>query len=329
MKQLYVFLLALLFLSGTVQADIEKLVILGGGPAGLTAAIFAGQAHLNPLVIEGELAAGQYGSVYKLENFPGFPEGISGVELNEKLSVQAKAFGARLQPGKVMKVDLAGRPFQIELADGTLIAVESLIIATGASPKWLGLEGEESLIGKGVSANAMVDGPQYAGQEVIVIGGGDVAMEQALILAEYASQVTIIYKSKAFYASSYLQERVAANSNIECLMETEVIAIQDIDQQAVSGVTLQHTSTKELADFSCKAIFVANGRKPNTDIFKGQLEMTETGYLITKPDSTESSIPGIFIAGDIAQKAYRKMVTSAASGCMAAIDVTRFVKENP
>ncbi len=299
---------------------IEKVVILGGGPAGLMAGVFAGQAVLNPLIVEGCPEEGQYSGVYKIENFPGFPEGISGEELNCRLKEQAARFGANFCPECAVSVDLENYPFRIELSDGTTIETESLILATGASPKWLGIEGEQELIGKGIGANALREAKNYVGKDVIVVGGGDSAMEQALILAEYAKKVFLIYKGSSFYAAKYLQERVLNNSKIEALFNQEVIALTNT--QAVEGVILQNSLT-----LPCEGIFVANGRKPNTDLFMGQLEMNASGYIVTKPGTTQTSCPGVFVAGDIADLAYRKMVTAAASGCMSAIDAIKFLKE--
>lgn len=327
MKKLFLFLFLSQLCYGLIYSEVNQLVILGGGPSGLTAAIFSGQAHLNPLVIEGEVEEGQYGSVFHIENFPGFLEGISGQELNEKLAIQAKKFGAQFHSGKAVKVDLFSRPFHIDLSDGTELEAESLIIATGAAPKWLGVEGEKELIGKGISANAMRDAANHIDQSVLVIGGGDAAMEQALILAEYASDVTISYRGSTLFASKYLQERVLNHPKIHCLLETEVLSIQGADQQKVTGASLIHKSTREHFDLPFDGIFVAIGRQPNTHLFKEQLELTNTGYVVTTPDSTKTTIPGVFAAGDITEKAYRKMVTSAASGCMAALDAIRFLKE--
>jgi thioredoxin reductase (NADPH) len=323
----FLMIIILSFQCVSLYSDVEKVVILGGGPAGLTSAIFAGQAKLNPLVIEGEASEGQYASVYRIENFPGFPEGISGQDLNNKLMQQALIFGARLRSGQAVKVNLSVRPFHIELADGSQIDTESLIIATGASPKWLGLESEKELMGKGISANAMLDGKDFVNKEVIVVGGGDAAVEQALILTEYASKVTLVYKGSALYGSKYLQERALSNQKISCIFDAEVVSISHENLERVTGVTLNLTKEKKEIELACEGIIVSNGRKPNTDLFKGQLEMTGTGYIVTKPDTTKGSVPGVFIAGDVAQNAYRKMITSAASGCMAGIDASRHFTE--
>lgn len=320
-------LISFMLITSSVYCEVEKLVILGGGPAGLTSAIFAGQSHLKPLVIEGEKSEGQYAAVFRIENFPGFPEGISGQELTDKLVQQAQQFGTRFQSSHALHVDLNTYPFHIILADGNEIESESLIIATGASPKWLGIDSEKPFIGNGISANALLDGPGFANKEVIVVGGGDSAMEQALMLAKDSAKVTMIYKDKALYGSKYLQERVFENPKIAVIFNTIVIEVKDPGLGRITGVVLRDVQSKEEREFFCEGILVANGRKPNTDLFKGQLEMTEAGYIVTQPDTTKTSVAGVFVAGDIAEKAYRKMVTAAASGCMSAIDATRFFSE--
>lgn len=311
----------------TLEGGVEKLVIVGGGPSGLTAALFAGQASLNPLVIEGSPALSQYASVSKVENFPGFPEGISGQELHLKLEEQAKKCGAILHKGQVTRVDLSSRPFSIELSDGSTIQAESLIVATGSSPKWLGLDSEKRLMGRGVSANALLEGPLCADQEVIVVGAGDSAMDQALTLAEYASQVTIIYKGNSFFASSYLQEKVLSHPKIHVLFGKQVMEVLGQHAGHVQGVMLMDVQTGEKLELLCQGIFVAQGRLPNTEFLKGEMELSPVGEVITFNKSTQTSVPGVFVAGDIAIKSYKKMITAAASGCMAAIEAIQFLKE--
>jgi len=328
MRQIFLIsLFTILCISSLTYATVEQLVILGGGPAGLTAAIFAGQGQCNPLVIEGELANGQYASVYKIENFPGFPEGISGLELNEKLRQQAKIFGSHFVSADAVSIDLMVRPFHVTLSNGSEIEAQSLIVATGASPRWLGLEFEQALIGKGISANALVDGPQFLGKEVVVIGGADAAVEQALIMSNYASKVTLVYRGRALNASQYLQDRLFANSKIEIILNSEATALLHKDRQQVTGIVFFDAINKSSFEVACDGIFVATGRKPNTSLFQRQLALTDTGYVVTPLNGTATSIEGVFVAGDIAQYAYRKMVTSAASGCMAALDVIRYLKE--
>lgn len=320
-------LIVLCIFSFTLYGEVEKMVILGSGPSGLTAALFAGQAKLNPLVIEGKKINNQLATIFRIENFPGFPEGISGEELAFKMRLQAEIFGARIQSGEVVDVNLSEWPFQLTLSEGEEVYAETLVIATGAAPRWLGVEGEKEMIGRGVSASATLDAHMADDRHVIVVGGGDSAMEQALILSEHAKRVTIIYNQSKFYASAYLQERVFSKSKIDARFNTEIFSIQNEHQEYVTGVTLRDVITNQREFFSCEGVFVSNGRMPNTKIFEGQMEMTSAGYIVTKPDCCETSVPGVFAAGDIGHKAYRKAVTAAASGCMAAFDAVRFLKE--
>lgn len=325
MKKNIITLIAIcLYCNFASSAEIEKLVILGSGPAGLTSSLFAAQAHLEPLVIEGDPYEGQISAIYRIENYPGFPEGISGKELAERIHMQAEMFGTRFHSSSVIDVDLMQYPFRILLGDGLEIYCESLVIATGASPKWLGLEGEAALIGHGISASATLDAAKFRDQDVVVVGGGDSAMEQAILLTEYANHVTIIHKDDKLSGASYLQERIFKNTKIDCKFNSEIAAIEGVNEGHVTGLILRNVKTKEENPFACTGIFVSNGRKPNTDLFLNQLEMTDKGFIKTKPDSTLTSVPGVFAAGDITHVAYRKVTTAAASGCMSAIDVTKF-----
>lgn len=314
---------ALTLLSYQQIEGVEKLIILGSGPAGLTAAIFSGQSQLQPLVIQGKTCTGQIEAIYRIENYPGFPEGISGEELASRLHEQADKCGARFRDGYAIAVDLLCYPFKIALVDGDVLECESLIIATGTSPIWLGIKNEEKYIGTQISASALCDAERFANKFVTVVGGGDSAMEQALLLAEHTSEVTIIYKEKELYASQYLQERVRQNSNITVILEAVVSNLIE-EQDKMVGIwccAKYHRNYRH-----CDGLFIANGRRPNTDLFERQLEMTEKGYILTIADTTLTNIPGVFVAGDIANNAYRKVTTSAASGCMAAVDVARFLK---
>lgn len=323
-KIVCVFLLCLSFSHAT-----EKVVIIGSGPAGLTAAIFAGQAFLEPLVIEEADSQGQAISIAHIENYPGYPEGISGAELLEKMRKQAEIFGTRFYASSVVAANLSQRPFLLTLANGTVVDCESLIIATGSGPKWLGLESEKALFGKGVTANALKDGPQFADQELVVYGGGDAAMEQALHLAEYASKVTVIYKRNAFFASAYLQERVLNHPKMTALLDTDIVAISDPSMGFVSAVTVKNAHTQLETTIPCAGVLIANGRQPNTAVFKDMLEMTKEGFFKTKNGTSEASVPGVFIAGDIAELSYRKIVTATASGCISAIDANRYLQNAP
>jgi thioredoxin reductase (NADPH) len=328
MKKIIILTLAFCFSFTSLQGEaVEKLVILGGGPAGLTASLFAAQLHLDPLVIEGDPHEGQITSVYCIENFPGFPEGISGDELAKKIRQQAAQFGARFQLGQAVKVDLLSDPFQIVLQDGKEITCESVVIATGASPRWLGIENESELIGFGLSANAVLDAPKFKDKTVIVVGSGDSAMEQALLLSKESNEVVMILKEEKFSGADYLQERVLKNPKIQFIFNAEVIAIQGIEEKQVSGVTLKNVNTGNETALFCEGIFVAKGRKPNTELFLNQIEMSDKGYILTQPNSTVTSRPGVFAAGDVVQSSYRKVVTSVASGGMSAIDAKKFLKE--
>lgn len=307
--------------------EIEKLVILGAGPAGLTSSLFTAQAHLNPLVIEGNQYDGQITAIYRIENYPGIPEGISGRELAERIRGQAEKLGARFYPSRAVIVDLLQYPFHILLEDGQGIYCESLIIATGASPRWLGLEAEAALIGHGVSPSATLDAEKFVDKEVIVVGGGDSAMDQALLLTNYASRVTIIHKDDKLSGTPYLQERVQKNSKIECKFNSEIADIHGANEGHVTGVNLKNLKTQEETPLSCEGVFVCIGRKPNTDLFLGQLEMTEKGYIVTKPDSNSTSIKGVFAAGDITYMSGRRVIAAVGSGSMSAADVVKFFKE--
>lgn len=306
--------------------EIEKILILGGGPAGLTASLFAGQSLLKPLVIEGDEYQGQITSIYNIENYPGFPEGISGKDLALKIRRQGERFGARFNSSYAVDVDLTQKPFRVILADGQELFAESLVIATGASPKWLGVPGEAELIGHGVSSSATLDAPKFIDKEVVVIGGGDSAMEQALLLSKYATHVTMIHKDAQLYGAKYLQERVFNDPKIGFQFNSEVIAIDGVGE--VAGVMVRNVKTKEELSLPCAGVFVSNGRKPNTDLFIGQLDMNESGYIITKPNSTLTSIPGVFAVGDITHAAYRKVTTAVASGCMSSIDAQKYLSGN-
>lgn len=323
-----ILLITCLFCAPISGIEVEKLVILGGGPSGLTSSLFAAQSHLNPVVIEGDPSEGQIASIYKIENYPGIPEGISGQELSRRIHIQAEFFGARFNSSKAISADLSQRPFQIQLENGEELYCESLVIATGASPKWLGLETESALIGKGISASATLDAAKFEDQVVVVIGGGDSAMEQALLLTEYASHVTIIYKGEHLYGASYLQERVMHHPKIDFKFHTEVIHIFGVNEGKVTGMLLRDTISQKELSFDCEGIFISNGRVPNTQLFEGQLEMTKSGYIITKENSTQTNIPGVFAAGDITHSPYRKVITAVSYGCMSAIDAANFLKAN-
>ena len=296
----------------------EKLIIIGSGPAGLTAALYAARADLNPLVFEGMAAGGQLMLTTDVENYPGFPDGIMGPEMMDKFRKQAERFNARLQQVDVTHVDFSEQPFKLSVGADEYTA-DSVIIATGATAKWLGIPGEEKLVGKGVSACATCDGFFFRDQELVVVGGGDTAMEEALFLTKFASKVTVVHRRDEFRASKIMAQRVMDHEKIEIEWNSIVTEIHGDD--LVSGVTLQDTVTGENREMSTDGVFVAIGHKPTTELFEGQLDLDDNGYVINGYDGdTHTSVDGVFAAGDVADHKYRQAVTAAGTGCMAAID---------
>ncbi|REK21117.1 MAG: thioredoxin-disulfide reductase [Actinobacteria bacterium] len=302
----------------------EKVIIIGSGPAGHTAALYASRADLDPLMFEGAVSGGQLMITTDVENYPGFPEGILGPELMEKFREQSARFGTRMQTVDVTSVDLSERPFRVSVSDDHY-TTDTVILATGASAKWLGVPGEDLLLGKGVSACATCDGFFFRDQELIVVGGGDTAMEEALFLTKFASKVTIVHRRDEFRASKIMADRALAHDKIDVLWNTVVTAIHG--DSTVTGVTLEDTVSGETREFQTDGVFVAIGHKPNTDIVKGQLELDANGYVVVEPGTTRTSIEGVFAAGDVADHVYRQAVTAAGTGCMAAIDAERWLAE--
>ena len=301
----------------------EKLIIIGSGPAGLTAALYAARADLDPLVFEGVAAGGQLMITTDVENYPGFPDGILGPELMDQFRKQAERFGARMQQVDVTSVDFDSRPLQVEVG-GDDYTADAVIVATGATAKWLGIPGEEELTGRGVSACATCDGFFFRDQELVVVGGGDTAMEEALFLTKFASKVTIVHRRDEFRASKIMAQRVLDHEKIVVLWNTVLTEIHG--STTVEKVTLEDTVTGKKQEMAANGVFVAIGHKPNTELFAEALDLDENGYIVKSPDgSTRTDVNGVFAAGDVADHTYRQAVTAAGTGCMAAIDAERWL----
>ncbi|HRD76015.1 MAG TPA: thioredoxin-disulfide reductase [Hyphomicrobiaceae bacterium] len=304
----------------------HRLVILGSGPAGYTAAIYAARAMLKPLVIQGIQPGGQLTITTDVENYPGFAKVIQGPWLMEEMKAQAEHVGTEIVMDQVVKVELASRPFRLTGDSGDVWTCDALIICTGAQARWMGTPSEEAYKGFGVSACATCDGFFYKGREVIVVGGGNSAVEEALFLTKFASKVTVVHRRDSFRAEKILQERLFKNPKVEVVWNSVVEEIKGpTDPRTVSGVRLKDVKTGKVTDRKVDGVFIAIGHAPATELFKGQLEMKPSGYLITRPDSTATSIPGVFAAGDVKDDVFRQAVTAAGMGCMAALEAEKFL----
>jgi thioredoxin reductase (NADPH) len=307
-------------------AERRNVVIIGTGPAGLTAALYAARANLEPLVFQGLEPGGQLVTTTDVENYPGYPDGVLGPEMMQDFEKQAARFGAEIRHGSVTAVELSERPFRLLVDEETPILADSVIISTGASAKYLGLANEKRLLGRGVSACATCDGAFFRDEHLAIVGGGDTAMEEALFLTRFAKTVTVIHRRDELRASQIMQERAFANDKIEFLWNTEVTDV--LGENAVEGLTLKSTETGETSTLDVTGFFVAIGHKPNTELFEGWLDMDETGYIQTLPDSTYTNVDGVFACGDAQDHVYRQAVTAAGTGCMAAIDAERWLAEH-
>ena len=302
-----------------------KCLIIGSGPAGYTAAIYASRANLSPILYQGPQPGGQLTITNDVENFPGYPQGVNGPQMMVDLQEQAARFGTDNRFGVVTEVDFSSRPYKAKVDDGTELSADTIIISTGASAKWLGLESEQRLNSRGVSACAVCDGFFYKGMDVAIVGAGDTACEEASYLSKLCNKVYMIVRRDEMRASVIMQQRVKNAKNIEILWNTETEEV--LGEEEVEGVRVKNNKSGETKELAVKGFFVAIGHKPNTDIFKGVLDMDENGYLITQPDSTKTNLEGVYACGDAQDHIYRQAVTAAGTGCMAALEAERYLAE--
>jgi thioredoxin reductase (NADPH) len=302
-----------------------KVLIIGSGPAGYTAAVYAARANLNPVLIQGQMPGGQLTITTDVENYPGFKDGILGPDLMEEMRAQAERFGTEIVFDWVNKVDSGQRPFRV-MTDKSTYTADSIILATGATAKMLGLDAERELMGFGVSACATCDGFFFRGKELVVIGGGDSAMEEATFLTKFASKVTVVHRREEFRASKIMIEKAQNNDKVEFLLNKTVEDIIGTKEDGVSAIMVKDTATGEVSQFPTQGVFVAIGHTPNSQLFEGILELDETGYVQTIPGSSKTNVEGIFACGDVQDHVYRQAVTAAGTGCMAAIDAERWLE---
>jgi len=303
---------------------VQKVIIIGSGCAGLTAAIYAARANLSPLVIDGHEPGGQLTITTMVENYPGFPDGIMGPDLIENMRKQAQRFGATFRAGVVTAVDLSKPPFRVEVG-AEKFECEALIVAAGASARLMGLENEKRLMGHGVTTCATCDGYFYRGKEVAVIGGGDTALEEAIFLTKFATKVTVVHRRNEFRASKIMLDRARANEKIKFLTPYVVTDVLDCSKKSVETIRLRETNNGKTLELPVDGMFVAIGHEPNTKVFRGKLEMDEAGYLVSK-GGAKSSVPGVFVAGDVQDHVYRQAVTAAGTGCMAALEAEKYLE---
>lgn len=307
----------------------HKVIVVGSGPAGFTAALYTARANLEPVIFEGTQPGGQLMITTDIENYPGFENGISGPELMETMRKQVHRFGAKSLYRTIISVDFSQKPYKLTADDNTIYTADTVIIATGASAKLLGMESESKFMSYGVSACATCDGFFFRNQRVVVVGGGDTALEEANYLTRHASEVGVIHRRNEFRASKIMVDRTKKNHKIKFILDSvidEIVGVEDGMKKAVTGVKIKNVKTGEIHLHKCEGVFIAIGHKPNTEIFKDWLDMDEVGYLITQPKSTKTKIPGVFVCGDAQDNYYRQAISAAGSGCMAAIDAERYLE---